>query len=149
MSTDNEQTCQRRILLAEDDPAFREVLGEHLLLAGHEVVEVATGTALLDRMVEAARERRFFDLFLSDNRMPGKSGLEVLETTHGVLPRTPFLLFTAFGDADVHRRARDLGASVVNKPFDLDEFLERVEALLASEPVAGGTETAAVSERHS
>jgi CheY-like chemotaxis protein len=124
-----------RILLAEDDPELRALVALALQQDGFEVVEVEDGSALLDRLAEAAlseNDADAFDLLVSDIRMPGYTALEVLIGMRQQLTRTPVMLVTAFGDAKLHDRALRLGAAVVlNKPFSLDALRENVARLLA------------------
>lgn len=124
-----------RILLAEDDPELRALVAMALEQDGFEVVEVEDGSALLDRLAEAAlseNDADAFDLLVSDIRMPGYTALEVLVGMRQQLTRTPVMLVTAFGDAKLHARALRLGAAVVlDKPFSLDALRENVARLLA------------------
>lgn len=128
----NEATLRApRVLLAEDDPAFRETLRESLQGEGYEVVEAADGRALLTALGQAlAPGGRRFDLVVSDVRMPGGSGLDVLEQNFARDPDTPFLLITAFGDRLTHARASEFGVEVIDKPFEMDELLARARSLL-------------------
>ncbi len=121
-----------RILLAEDDPALREVLREALAAEELDVVPAASGAALEAALTEAIvdPEGRPYDLVISDVRMPGASGLDVVERHYVRDPDTPFLLITAFGDRATHARASEFGVEVLDKPFELDELLARVRPLL-------------------
>ena len=124
-----------RILLAEDDPEFRRFLAEALRRDGYAVTETETGLALLDLLDElrAVPQRPAFDLVLSDQRMPGLLGLEVLSASgdHHDLP--PFVLMSAFGGEALHAEARSLGAAaVLDKPFELSELRRTVRELLAA-----------------
>jgi len=115
-----------RLLLAEDDVELRSLIATSLREDGFEVVEVADGNALVDRLADAmAADGSLdgFDLVVSDIRMPGFSALEVMTGMRRMLFRTPVVLITAFGDAKTHERARRLGAArVFDKPFDVDEL---------------------------
>jgi len=121
-----------RILLAEDDAAFRNVLRETLEAEGYEVTPVASGHALRDALAHSLgpEPRRRFDLVVSDVRMPGPSGLDALERHHVRDPETRFLLLTAFGDRATHARASEFQVEVLDKPFELDELIARVRSLL-------------------
>jgi DNA-binding response OmpR family regulator len=122
-----------RILLAEDDEALRDALRETLAAEGYDVVTAASGRALDDALIEAVVQpgHRGYDLVVSDVRMPGASGLDVLERNYPRDPETPFLLITAFGDRVTHARASEFGVEVIDKPFEVEELLARVRALLA------------------
>ena len=117
-----------RVLLAEDDPAARDLLADELRDAGYEVVECASGEALWERVKELVLEESAEpppDLIISDLRMPpGPSGLEVLALIRQTDWGTPFVLMTAFGDLLVHHEAARLGATrVLNKPFQPEELI--------------------------
>ena len=123
-----------RLLLAEDDSELRALLASSLREDGFEVVEVADGNALVDRLADAmAADGSLdgYDLVVSDIRMPGFSALEVMIGMRRMLFRTPVVLITAFGDPKTHERAKRLGASlVIDKPFDVDELRSAVTRLV-------------------
>lgn len=125
-------TRRPRLLLAEDDPALREVLRETLAAEGYDVVTASSGAALYAALTDAIvdPDRPPYDLVISDVRMPVQSGLDVLERNYARDPETPFLLITAFGDPATHARASEFGVEVLDKPFELDELLVRVRLLL-------------------
>lgn len=112
-----------RVLLAEDDMELRELLTLVLKDAGYQVCQCSNGEQLLARLTE----QQSFNLVISDIRMPGLDGLEVLARRSGKMLEIPFICMTAFGDERTHRRARHLGAAaIIDKPFDLDEMMELV-----------------------
>lgn len=115
-----------RLLLVEDDPMIGETVLD-LLRAEHYAVDwVRDGdmadTALLDHA---------YDLVVLDLGLPRRDGLSVLRTLRARLDRTPVLIATA-RDAKPDRIAGlDAGADdYVLKPYDLDELLARIRALL-------------------
>jgi two-component system, response regulator, stage 0 sporulation protein F len=125
-----------RLLVAEDDPAFRYLVASALRADGHDVVEVSNGVDLLDALggsLIPGWGADTLDLVLSDVRMPGWTGIDALASLgHGqALP--PVVFITAFGDDELHRRALLAGAvAVFDKPIDIDdlrlfvrEFLQR------------------------
>jgi len=123
-----------RVLLAEDDSELRALIAQALRGDGYQVLEVADGAALVDRLAEAVSADGSldgFDLVVSDIRMPGFTAIDVLSAMRPFLARTPVVLITAFGDARTHERAKKLGASaVIDKPFDLDELRVSLRELL-------------------
>jgi CheY-like chemotaxis protein len=120
------------ILLAEDDRELRRFLAQVLQRDGYRVTEVDSGHDLLDRVWDRAAGKAGFDLIISDVQMSGFTGLEVLEVLRAErdpeddddphTQGTPIILITAFGDLQLHRDARRLGAVVFDKPFDIDEL---------------------------
>jgi len=115
----------RRVLLAEDDDQMRMLVAAALRADGHHVVEARDGRALLDEIgseLLGERPGQLTDLIVSDIRMPGLTGLEVLAGIRQARWSTPVILITAFGDEATHVAARALGAACFDKPFDLDDL---------------------------
>lgn len=123
----------RRVLLAEDDEEMSRLLKDTLRREGYEVIGASNGIDLLEN-IEVFRRQvlsgRFFDvdLIISDVRMPWMSGLELLREFRVLDKVTPVILITAFGDEKTHAEAARLGACVMDKPFELDDFMETVRA---------------------
>jgi DNA-binding response OmpR family regulator len=111
------------VLLAEDDPAMRRLLWLSLMKDGFQVIDTSDGAELSEwirRLIVRAHDRWCVDLVIADQRMPSKTGLEVLAQLRHLDWSTPFILITAFGDKATHTEAARLGASIVlDKPFDL------------------------------
>ena len=116
----------RHVLLAEDDPEMRELMAWALRRDGYEVQEVGDGNEVLQVLGLVEGEDGGPDLLVSDVRMPGLSGLEVLERLRRSRDDLPVILVTAFGDLETHAKAQRLGAEVLDKPFDLDDLRKRV-----------------------
>jgi len=119
------QPRRLRVLLAEDDAAFRELLASVLRRSGYEVLEAANGEELLDHVAFGllrGEKHRTFDLLVSDIRMPRHTGLEILNGMRSANLSVPVILITAFGDPETHRLAYELGARVLDKPFDMTEL---------------------------
>jgi CheY-like chemotaxis protein len=139
----NKSPSKSRILLADDDAAMRALLMLALQTEGYEVSACADGVQLLKRLqgMETADRQQRFDLIICDMRMPGLSGLKVLERLRVRRDVPPTILITAFGDEQTHLRARQLGATAsVDKPFDITWFVELVHELLANSPPRSGIE---------
>ncbi|MBN2294652.1 MAG: response regulator [Pirellulales bacterium] len=136
-------TDQRRVLLAEDDDEMRSLLAWWLSKDGFEVTECDHGIDLINQIdpLDAALESEQFDLVISDIRMPGITGLDVLQDVRLCgLECPPVILITAFGDRKTHQQARLLGAAAIfDKPFDFNELLAKIHELVpkSSSPVAG------------
>jgi CheY-like chemotaxis protein len=125
-----------RVLLAEDDSDLRELIAHVLRADGLEVVEVESGTqllALLGTAPASAERDGPAELVVSDLRMPGLTGLGVLQRLKETGRHVPFILITAFGDAETHAAARRLGATaVLDKPFELGLLCGLVRACFAA-----------------
>jgi len=123
-----------RVLLAEDDRQMRSLLASALRSEGYTVTECHDGDQVVDRIVTPSHEVDF-DLIISDVRMPGHTGLEVLDAGRQLAGFPPMILITAFGSESLHARARRLGAvAVFDKPFDIDDLVDKVTEILASSP---------------
>jgi DNA-binding response OmpR family regulator len=122
------------ILLAEDDREMRALLAGALRRAGYGVTECGDGVELLELLgsfILPDLEHVAVDLVISDIRMPGLTGLEILEglSRHGDFP--PFILITAFGDVETHARAKYSGAlAMFDKPFDVDDLVAKVRKVV-------------------
>jgi len=116
-----------RILVLEDDKSMRELLSEVLEDEGHRVLAVARGQEAV-----AAAEREALDLVVLDVRMEGLDGLEALARMQEHLRGAASLVVTGYASEADSVRALRLGVSdYLHKPFDLVDFLQRVEALLS------------------
>ena len=80
-----------RILVADDHDALRRGLALALSTAGHEVEEASNGNAALERLHES-----YFDVVVSDLKMGGSDGLDVLRTTKSLHPTVSVVLMTAW-----------------------------------------------------
>jgi CheY-like chemotaxis protein len=122
-----------RILVAEDQAEMRVLLRRALMRRGYEVVDAPDGPHLVQAIVDGllAPQTLVPDLIVTDVRMPGYSGLEVLARLRREGWTTPVILITAFGDAQLHEEAKQLGAAcVLNKPFAMEDLCAAVEALV-------------------
>ncbi|MGE3310722.1 MAG: sigma-54-dependent transcriptional regulator [Limisphaerales bacterium] len=130
------------LLLIEDDPGAGPALQRVLASEGYSVRLVTRGDEGL-----ACAAAGDFDLILTDFRLPGLSGLELIGKLHAVKPKLPIIMMTAHGTTDTAIEATKLGAcEYVTKPCDAEELLALVEAAVAhscrmSEPVLVGGET--------
>ncbi|HEY3357606.1 MAG TPA: response regulator [Polyangia bacterium] len=115
----------RRVLIAEDNGDLRQMLGAMLQRDGYEVIEVEDGDQLIEYLGLALANDGAEppDVIISDIRMPGFSGLDMLAGLRRAEVETPVILITGFGDDETHTEARRLGAAAVfNKPFELDDL---------------------------
>ncbi len=115
-----------KILIAEDDRAVRDSLERALRLEGYDVSTASDGAAAL-----AAADTVDPDLFVLDIMMPYVDGVTVCRTIRNRGVRTPVLMLTARHEVAHRVDGLDAGADdYLVKPFDLDELLARVRALL-------------------
>jgi two-component system, NtrC family, response regulator AtoC len=118
-----------RILVVDDEPSIRTVLKAHLSREGHDVSTASDGAEAVSALTGAP-----FDLVISDLKMPGMSGLELLAWCTREQPGLPVVLITAHGTVDTAVEALKLGAQdFITKPFDLDELKQSVDKALRVE----------------
>jgi len=111
-----------RILVADDEPAQRELVGGFLRKHGFEVTQAADGRQALARFKQEP-----FDLVLTDQKMPDLSGLELLEGVRAITPEAAVLIMTAYGTIETAVSAIKAGAAdYLTKPVNLDELLHRI-----------------------
>ncbi len=115
-----------RILIADDHDALRRGLARALTEAGHETEEAPNGNAAIARLHDA-----YFDVVLSDLKMGGSDGLDVLRTAKALHPSTSVILMTAFGSVTTAVEAMKSGAfDFVQKPFEIEEMEVKIEKAL-------------------
>ena len=133
-----------RILLIEDDASTGAALQKVLRAEGHEVDLVPRGDTGLDQA-----GRKTYDLVLTDFKLPGLSGLELIAKLHAAKPKLPIVMMTAHGTTETTIEATKLGAcEYLTKPFEADELLDLVSSAvqssrLMSDPVEMGEARAA------
>jgi two-component system response regulator VicR len=115
----------KKILIVEDDAALARVLRDNFVFDGFEVECVADGNQALARATDFAP-----DLVILDVMLPGRDGFELVGLLrHG--GQIPVIMLTARSEKADKLRGLDLGADdYVTKPFDLEELLARVRAVL-------------------
>lgn len=115
-----------RVLLADDDRAIRESLSRALVLEGYDVVHAADGAAAL-----ASAQTAQPDVAILDVMMPNIDGLTVCRVLRAERNRLPILMLTARTETSDRVAGLDAGADdYLAKPFELDELLARLRALL-------------------
>jgi two-component system, OmpR family, copper resistance phosphate regulon response regulator CusR len=115
-----------RVLIVEDERKLAQVLSSALQAEHYDVVVAATGE---DGFYRANAE--LFDLVVLDLMLPGRSGLEILQTLRQRRIEAPVLILTARDGVDDRVLGLDLGADdYLVKPFALPELLARIRALL-------------------
>ena len=116
-----------QVLLIDDDPHLRQALSQTLDLAGLKVVSLADA-----RGVAARIARDWAGVVVSDIRMPGIDGMQLLEQLHEQDPDLPVLLITGHGDVPLAVQAMRAGAyDFLEKPFASDDLLDSVRRALA------------------
>jgi len=120
-----------RILIVDDDEGVRENLAELFELVGYSILTAGGATEAL-----RALGQNDVDLLLTDYRMPGPSGVELIESARRMKPELRAILMTSFGDTFTEIESVRRGAiGYVNKPFEADEITNLVARILS----LGGT----------
>ncbi len=116
-------TMSRKIMVVEDDRSHRETLERHLTRMGYEVLAVDSAEAALNSQLEFQP-----DVVVSDIRMPGMSGLDLLQCLRERSPDTDVVIVTAYEVMQGAIRSMREGAyDYLVKPLDLDRLDEVVE----------------------
>src|SRR6187431_1589901 len=112
-----------RILVVDDHDSLRKGLVRALNNAGHDVEEAPNGTVAIERLQDSQ-----FDVVLTDLRMGGADGMDVLRTTRSIQPSAAVILMTAFGSIHTAVEAMKIGAfDFVQKPFEIEEMELKIE----------------------
>ena len=129
---------QHRILLVDDEPNLRKVLGALLKQQGFEVHAESDGAAALARV--RSSPPRTFDAVISDLRMPNLDGMGLLKALQVHEPGLPVILLTAHGSIDSAVEAVKLGAfDYLEKPFDKDQIHQILQKAITTRERSGPT----------
>lgn len=124
---------KNKILVVEDEKNMREILKILLEGEGYDISaakDAAEGINLLDREI--------FDLIITDVRMPGGNGLQILEKAQEISPETLVIIITAFGTIESAIEAMKHGAyDYIHKPFKIDEIRLVVKNALEKRKLRG------------
>ncbi len=111
------------ILVVDDDLAMSNLLGKLLAREGYQIVEAGGGDAALKIL-----QSREIDIVVSDAKMPGMDGFELLRQVKMMRPEIGYIIMTAHGDAYSVKDALSLGADeYITKPFNSHEISLVVE----------------------
>jgi DNA-binding NtrC family response regulator len=116
----------KHLLIVEDEAALREAIAEQLTDRGFHVVEASCGEEALERLAEFA-----FDIVITDLRLPGIDGGEVLETAVELYPDIIGIIVTGYGTVKDAVNAIKRGvADFITKPFQFEELLHVLNSAL-------------------
>ena len=122
------QAAGARIVVVDDEPQIRELLATALRREGYQVSTYDDGRAALE---EIAREP--IDVLITDLRMPGISGLELIRTAKETRPELGSVLITAFASTETAVQALRFGADdYLTKPFGIDDLRKVVQRVLSA-----------------
>jgi DNA-binding NtrC family response regulator len=134
---------KKNILIVDDDQAMRLALAESLQSCGYDVESVENGA---DAFAIFAKKK--FDLVVSDMRMPGMTGMEVLRGVKKMSSTVPVIMITAYGTVSTAVEAMKEGAAeFIMKPFSLDDLEAAVKNVLSKFATNPPDETESLSSR--
>jgi DNA-binding NtrC family response regulator len=140
------QNLQIPIWIIDDDQSMRWVLDKTLTNNGYRVSAFESASAALATFKRTPPEERPA-LIITDVRMPGINGFELLKQIKNISPQTPIIVMTAYTDLDTTVQAFHEGAfEYLPKPFDIDEALELVARACEPTPESGQGATPLPSE---
>jgi DNA-binding NtrC family response regulator len=115
----DEEKFPTQVLVVDDEPLIRWSVSQSLADEGFDVSEAPDATTALKMVTTSPLP---FRIVVLDLRLPDMNDLSLLGTLRQLLPKARLILMTAFGTPDVIAEARALGATVLAKPFELDEL---------------------------
>jgi DNA-binding NtrC family response regulator len=123
---------EKKLLVIDDEPAIREGVRRILESESFQVETFANGHAALERIKQEP-----FDLVVTDLKMPGISGMEVLKAIKEIQPDLPVIFITGYSSVDSAVEVMKLGAvDYIAKPFTPEEMLQTVKTALEQRVVA-------------
>lgn len=135
-----------RILVVDDDAAIRSTLSEALADGGAAEIGVAASAEEAIRILDGSAVP---DIVLTDIRMRGLDGLDLLRVVRQRAPTCKVVLMTAYHDVGTAVSAmREGAADFLCKPFDLHELRQTLDRLLHTQPASGGGGIGVMGERY-
>jgi len=115
-----------RVLVVDDNRDLGKLTSEILKERGFRVNIAYDGVSALARIKQEP-----YELMILDYRLPGISGLTVLEKTRQIRPNLKTIMISSFGDDSTRTRAKELGAyAFLDKPFNIDGLVKVVKKAL-------------------
>ena len=109
----------KQVLVVDDEPLIRWSVSQSLAGLGFDVSEASDAASALKMVTTSPLP---FRIVVLDLRLPDMHDLSLLGTLRQLLPNARLILMTAFGTPEVVAAAKDLGATVLSKPFELEEL---------------------------
>lgn len=121
----------KQILLVEDDEIMRITVSDRLIREKWQIDVAVNGREALSRI-----ERKHYHLILSDIRMPGVGGMELLERAQRHSPQSDIFMMTAYGSVeDAIACLRNGAADYILKPFEMDDLIIRINRIFEMQAV--------------
>ena len=120
---------KKRILIIEDNEEMRSLLEDVIEEEGYEAESVEKGTYAFSKVMAKS-----FAVIMTDVRMPGFSGLDILPGLRKLQPETPIIIITAFGSEEIYHKGLERGASAyLEKPIRMDELRTLIHDMVYSQ----------------
>ena len=125
-----------KILIVDDDAGTLNALKVGLSSFGHNVVVAEEGHQALKVIETSTEGSEPVDLMVTDLKMPGMNGLELIRSAKKLSPALASILITAFGDDDVRRDVVALKCGYIEKPFTPETLMKMINPLRAQRSTA-------------
>lgn len=126
MALHKEKNHMARILVIEDDEEMRSLLEDFLREEGYEADSANSGSEAFGKLAWKP-----FNLVITDIRMPGVTGLDILSAVKKIQPNMPVIVITAFGGEEVYRRSVSRGADgYLEKPIHFQKLRTLIEEMV-------------------
>jgi len=117
-----------KILVVDDDPGALRSVAANLASMGHRVDSAESGHEALLKIASALPAKDAPELLVTDFKMPGMDGLELIRRLRGSVPGLPAILITGYWSESLRREAAELGScEYLEKPFSRAELREKVK----------------------
>ena len=129
MISNEKPQVQATVLVVEDESLLLMVVSETLRDAGYAVWEAGDGESAL-RIIKAEPE---IDLLITDVRMPGMNGYQLVDAGLALRPELKVMLMTGYAQDPIPRKISQAGIQVLHKPFDFDKLPDFANRVLERE----------------
>ena len=126
-----ENMAKEHILVVDDEQNMLNTLAFILESANYQVTTAAEGRQALEEILAARKNGRPVDLLITDLRLPGLTGLQLIDELNYLKIKIPVLVITAYGNRSLFLELMRTGcADYLDKPFDYKELVKRVDSLI-------------------
>ena len=126
-----ENMAKEHILVVDDEQNMRNTLAFILETANYHVTTAAEGQSALEEILAAQEGDRPVGMLITDMRLPGLTGLQLIDELNYLKIKIPVLVITAYGGRSLLLELERTGcADYLDKPFDYKELVRRVDSLM-------------------
>ncbi len=135
MHSKNEKISDRKsIFIVDDEVNLLHSISFTLKRNGYKVTTATNGMEALNIIIDHEKNKKPFDLIITDMQLPGLTGKELIEKLNGTKIKTPVLLITAHGTGTLKNEICCCSScDFLDKPFNTDVLVKRVAKILKSE----------------